>query len=140
MVGDNDGTGRRSDDDTGAAVVEFVMISVLMVFLLFAVVQVAAVFYVRNIVAASASDAARYASASGVDVGAGGARANGSISDALSPSLSARVPCASRADTDPASGLPVVRVECTGHITSLLLPVGAFVRIDVVARSIREGP
>lgn len=140
MAHQNAGGHKTGGDESGAAVIEFVMISVLMVLLLFAVLQVAAVFYVRNIVAASAADAARYASASGVDAAAGGDRANGSISNALSRSVSAHVPCVSRDDTDAVSGLRVVRVECTGRIGSLLLPAGAFVRIDVVARSIREGP
>ena len=45
---------RRADD--GAAVVDFVLISTLLVFLLFAVLQVAVYFYARNVVAASAAD------------------------------------------------------------------------------------
>ena len=39
--------------EAGAAAVEFVLISVLLVLLLFGVLQVAAFFYARNIVAAS---------------------------------------------------------------------------------------
>ena len=116
------------------------MISVLVVLLLFAVLQIAAVFYVRNIVAASAADAARYASSAGVDVGAGGDRANRMISAALSPTMSAGIPCASRSEVDAPSGLRVVRVECTGHIRSLLVPVGVLVSIHVVDRSLAEVP
>ena len=127
-----------SGPDAGAAVVEFVMISVLLVLLLFCVVQIAAVFYVRNIVAASAADGARYASAAGVDAQAGGPRAGRLIADGLSAAISAGVPCASGPDVDAASGLRVTRVECTGRIRSLLIPLGAFVDIHVVARSVEE--
>ena len=65
--------------DGGAAVIEFVMMSVLLVFLLFAVLQVAVYFYARNIVAASAADAARYAANAGVDPASGGPRADALI-------------------------------------------------------------
>jgi hypothetical protein len=57
----------RLRDERGAAVVDFVLMSVLLVMLLFAVLQVAVYFYARNVVAASAADAARYAAAEGVD-------------------------------------------------------------------------
>ena len=60
--------------DDGAAVVEFVLVSVLLVLLLFGVLQVGVYFYARNIVAASAADAARYAAAAGVDPDAGAGR------------------------------------------------------------------
>jgi hypothetical protein len=48
------------------------MISVLLVFLLFAVLQVAVFFHMRNIVAASAADGARFAAAAGVHYARGG--------------------------------------------------------------------
>ena len=56
----------RLGRDRGAAIAEFVMISVLLIFLLFAVLQVAILLYVRTIVAASAADGARYAASSNV--------------------------------------------------------------------------
>jgi len=66
------GSGR----DRGATVAEFAMISVLLVFLLFSVLQVAVFCYVRNVVAASPVDGARFAAAAGVDYARGGFRAS----------------------------------------------------------------
>ena len=130
----------RHDRERGAAVVEFVMISVLLVFLLFAVLQVAAVFYVRNVIAAAASDAARYAASAGADPARGGTRANDLISTGLSAGVSAQVPCSGTVSTDARSGLAVVQVSCTGKIRSLLLPLAAFTSIHVVAHSLQESP
>jgi Flp pilus assembly protein TadG len=131
---------RHRGDDDGAAVVEFVMISALLVFLLFGVLQVAAVLYVRSVVAASAADGARYAAAAGVGPAAGGARANQLMSQALSGSLSAGIPCTGTDNVDPASGLNVVSVVCTGHIRSIFVPAGVFVDIHVRSRSLDENP
>ena len=133
---DND----TSNNDAGVAVVEFVMISALLVFLLFGVLQVAAVLYVRSVVAASAADGARYAAAAGVGPAAGGARANQLIAQALSPSLSRGIPCTGTTVVDPASGLRVDSVVCTGHIRSIFVPVGVFVDIHVRSRSLDETP
>src|ERR1700689_3132749 len=83
----------RLTDDRGAAIAEFVMISVLLIFLVFAVLQVAMVFYVRNIVAASAADGARYAAGSNVDAAAGGTRASAEVEHALSGAVARSVPC-----------------------------------------------
>ena len=114
------------------------MVGVLLVFLLFGVLQIAAVFYVRNVVAASAADGARYAAAAGVEVGGGAVRANELIARALSPSMSRAIPCTSTLTVDAASGLSVEQVRCRGRIRSIFLPVGAFVSVDVVAHALRE--
>ncbi len=99
-------TGAAADaSDRGAAVVDFVLVSVLLVFLLFAVLQLAVYFYVRNIVSASAADAARYAAAAGVDPGAGAARARQEIGDAVGGGTARAIACTSTADRDAATGL-----------------------------------
>lgn len=126
--------------DGGAAVVEFVMITVLLVFLLFAVIQVAAVFYVRNVVAASAADGARYAAVAGAQPQDGSTRASGLIGTGLSTGLSAQVPCTGSAQQDAQSGLAVVKVECSGRIRSILLPFAALTTIHVTAHALRETP
>ena len=98
------GSGR----DRGAAVAEFAMISVLLVFLLFSVLQVAVFCYVRNIVAASAADGARFAAAAGVDYARGGFRASDLVGKGLTEGVARNVPCVGRPGADPASGLPLV--------------------------------
>ncbi|MHA3704307.1 TadE/TadG family type IV pilus assembly protein [Jatrophihabitans sp. YIM 134969] len=129
---------RRCADDTGAAVAEFAMISVLLVFLLFAVLQVALLFYVRTVVASSAADGARYAGAADVPTADGAGRASALIADGLTAGVAAQVPCAATDEVDPDSGLPTVLVRCQGDIASVFLPIGAFVHIDASSRVLSE--
>jgi len=48
-------------DDSGAAVVEFLLVSIVLIALLMGVVQVGLYLHVRNVVAASAAEGARFA-------------------------------------------------------------------------------
>ena len=59
------------DGERGSAVVDFVLVSVLIVVLLLAVLQVAVYVHVRNVVTASAQEGARYAANADVDSRAG---------------------------------------------------------------------
>ena len=133
--------GRLRDEDvreSGSAVVEFVMIAVLLMFLLFAVLQVAVYFYIRNIVQASAAAGARYAANQGVDYGEGGSRAMTLVRQGSSPTIERNLPCDGSAGTD-VSGLPLAVVHCGGHVKSIFLPLGRVLEIDVTARVLKEG-
>ena len=114
------------------------MISVLLIFLLFAVLQVAVLFYVRNIAAASAAEGARYASTSNTLPSAGGSRASERISSTLSGQVGRDVPCTGSVGVDAPSGLSTTVVHCEGTIKSIFLPLGAFVHISVTARALTE--
>jgi Flp pilus assembly protein TadG len=116
------------------------MVSVLLVFLLFAVLQVAAVFYVKSVVAAGASDGARYAANADVDAAAGAPRASRTIGQALGAGMARRVPCSGREVIDDASSLATAQVTCRGRIRSVFVPLGVFVTIDVTAQSLKEHP
>jgi hypothetical protein len=113
---------------------------VLLVFLLFAVLQIAAVFYVRAIVASSAADGARYAANADIGPDEGARRASDLIREALSDQIAGDVPCAGTVQTDPDTGLRLTSVRCTGQIRSLLLPLAGLVWIDVQSRALEEGP
>ncbi len=52
-------------DDRGSAVVEFVLVSVLVVFVVLALVQVAFALYVRNTLVAAAAEGARFGASAG---------------------------------------------------------------------------
>jgi Flp pilus assembly protein TadG len=131
--------GRRDVDDGGAAVVDFVLISTLLVFLLFGVLQVAVYFYARNVAAASAADAARYAAAEGVAPGWGAARATKLIHQGLDEADAAGLRCTSVLGRDEASGLPVTTVHCQGRIRLLFSPLKMPLTIDVRSSVLREG-
>jgi Flp pilus assembly protein TadG len=121
-------------------VVEFCLMSVLLVMLLLAVLQVAALFYVRSVAAAAAADGARYAANAGVPPEAGGPRATALLSRALGAGMARRLPCQGGLVTDAGSGLATAEVRCRGHIRSVLLPVGALVRVEVSGRSLKDDP
>jgi Flp pilus assembly protein TadG len=126
-------------DDTGAAAVDFVMMSVLLIMLLFGVLQVAVYFYARNVAAASAADAARYAAAESVDVAAGGKRADQLVHQGLDEQDASSIHCTGGLGRDAASGLPVSTVRCTGHIRLLFSPLAMPLSIDVRSSVLKEG-
>lgn len=124
--------------DGGAAVVDFVMISVLLLFLLLGVLQVAIYFYARNVVASSAADGARYAAAEGVDPRAGGARAVELIGSGLDAGDASAIRCDGAPGVDAASGLPVETVRCRGRIRLLFSPLHLPLTIDVSSSVLKE--
>jgi Flp pilus assembly protein TadG len=128
----------RLRDETGAAVVEFVMMSVLLLTLLLAVLHVAVYFYARNVTAAAAADAARYAAAEGIDPRAGAARAEQLIKQGLDDADAASIHCTSAPGRDAASGLATSTVHCHGHIRLLFLPLRLPLTIDVHTSALKE--
>lgn len=128
--------GRSTVRDRGAAVSEFVMIATLLIFLLFAVLQVAVFFYDRSIVAASAADAARSAAAVGAAQD-GPQRAAELIRQRLGASAS-DITCTGGAHVDAASGLPVSTVHCTGRVHALFAPLRLPLSIDVTSSVLQE--
>ena len=128
----------RAARDVGAAVVEFVMIAVLLMFLVFAVLQVAVYFYLRNVVQSAAAAGARYAASSGVDYDEGGRRASVLIAQGSSLTMARSLACHGSAATD-VSGVQLAVVHCGGHLKSIFLPLGRVLSIDVTARAVKEG-
>ncbi len=126
-------------DDRGAAVVDFVFLSVLLIVLLFAVLQIAIYFYARNVAAASVADAARYAAAEGVDPQAGAARAADLIRQGLDGRDAAAIHCTAAPGRDAASGLAVTTVHCSGQVRLLFSPLRVPMTIDVSSSVLREG-
>ena len=116
---------------------EFALISVLLVLLLFGVIQLGVYFYARNIVSAAAADAARYASAAGVPSSAGGSRAEDIIVKALGLHASS-ITCTSGPGTDSSSGLPVTTVHCAGRMRALLTTVTIPLTLDFTSSALTE--
>jgi hypothetical protein len=114
------------------------MIAVLLIFLVFAVLQVAIYLYVRNVVQASAAAGARYAANQGVDYAAGGGHASALVRQGSSATIARDLPCRGSPDRD-VTGLPLAVVHCGGHLKSIFLPLGRVLSIDVTARVLKEG-
>jgi Flp pilus assembly protein TadG len=130
---------RTDDDERGSAVVDFVMVSLLIVALLLAVLQVAVYVHVRNVVTASAQEGARYAANADVDSAAGAARTVEVVARATSIRTAEGLSCASAEEVD-ASGLTLVVVRCSGSVPSLLAALGNLLPLDVTGRAVKEGP
>ena len=132
--------GERTDrDDTGSAVVEFVLMTLLLVLLLFAVLQLAVFVYARNIVAASAAAGARYSASAGVDAGAGSAKATALIDAGLPGAAARRITCTAAQTSDAESGIGVVQVRCDGPLRMVLLPFAMPARIHASSFAVKEG-
>jgi hypothetical protein len=127
-------------EDRGSAVVEFCLMSVLLLMLLFAVVQVAALFYVRSVAASAAADGARYAANAGVPPQAGGERATALLGQGLGPGMARQLPCVGGLAEEAGSGLVTAEVRCRGTISSVFLPIGALMSVDVSGQSLKDDP
>jgi len=125
------------DGERGSAVVDFVMVSILILTLLLAVLQVAVYVHVRNVVTASAQEGARYAANADVDSAVGAARTVEVVARATSTQTAKGLACTSGEETD-VSGLRLVVVRCTGSVPALLASLGNLLPLQVTGRAVKE--
>jgi len=128
----------RRTAEGGTAVVEFVLVSALVMGLLLAVLQLAVYVHVRNVIAASAQEGARYGANADVDSTAGGERTRLLVTNALSADTADGLSCTAAEETGAAGAILVV-VRCTGAVPSLFAPLGDLLRIDATGRALKEG-
>lgn len=118
---------------------EFLMVSVLLIALLMAVVQVGLYLHVRNVIAASAAEGARYGADADVDdPRAGGALAGEIIGRSLGRRVSDATTCGGSYQPGE-GGSTLVAVRCTGKVPLVFSWLGSLPGLDVTARSLREG-
>ncbi len=127
---------RRADD--GAAVVDFVLVSVLLVTLFLLVLQVGVVLHVRNVLVASAAEGARYGANADRTPDEGAARAKEVIASALGGRVARSMTCSPVAGED-LRGQPVVDIRCAGPMPIVFLPAGAF-SLTVHGHAVEEAP
>ncbi|MGY2074853.1 TadE/TadG family type IV pilus assembly protein [Blastococcus sp. SYSU DS0828] len=125
------------EGERGSAVVDFVLVSLLIVALLLAVLQVAVYVHVRNVVTASAQEGARYAAAADVDSAYGAARTVEVVARATSERTARGLACTSGEEADP-SGATLVVVRCSGSVPSLLAALGNLLPLEVTGRAMKE--
>lgn len=116
----------RPRGDDGAAVVDFVLVSVLLLALFLTVFQVGLFFHVRNVVAFSAAEGARYGAAANRTPAQGAQRAQQAVRDSLGR-VAGAITCAPGA-TQVVAGARVVDVVCRGRVP---LVVAGAPRIEV---------
>jgi Flp pilus assembly protein TadG len=127
---------RREED--GAAVVDFVLVSILVLTLFLLVFQVGVVFHVRNVLVASAAEGARYGANADRTPEDGALRAKRVIADALGSRVANAMTCTPYPGQE-VDGQPVVEIRCTGPIPLVFLPMGS-VTLTIKGHAIEEGP
>lgn len=129
---------RRTTGERGAAVVDFVLVSVLVLALFLVVLQLGLVLHVRNVLVSSAQEGARHAANADVDVAEG----RGVALDAVASALSTQI-ADSAADSPPSvlvpldGGLTAVEVTLDADVP-LVLPIAA-IHLRVKGHAVREG-
>jgi hypothetical protein len=113
------------------------MVSILIVTLLLAVLQVAVYVHVRNVVTASAQQGARYAANADVDSSSGAARTVDVVARATSVQTARGLNCTSGEEVD-SSGLTLVVVRCSGSVPALLASLGNLLPLEVTGRAVKE--
>jgi Flp pilus assembly protein TadG len=121
--------------EEGAAVVEFVLVGALLVFVAFGVIQVGLVLHARNVLAADAAEGARHAASLSVPVSSGGPLAEGLARRSVS-GVGPNLRCTAK-QTSGAGGLPLAEVTCVADLHFTFVPVGS-VHVSVTARSLKE--
>jgi hypothetical protein len=118
-------------------VVEFVLVSVLLVLLLLAVAQVAVYLHIRAVTTASAAEGARYAANADVPAEAGAARAQDLLGRGVGTQAARRLRCTTP-DGPAADGFASVR--CAGTLPVFFAPLGGVLPVDVTGHALEEGP
>ena len=129
----------RCARERGSAVVDFVLVSVLVVVLLLAVLQVAVYVHVRNVVTAGAQEGARYAANADVPLSEAPGRTLTVVARATSAGTADGLLCTAAEEVDP-TGLVLVTVRCTGGVPTLLAGLGDLLPLDVTGRAVEETP
>ena len=123
--------------ERGNSTVEFTLVSALVLFLFLLVLQVGFLLHARTVLVAAAQEGARYGA--NADRGPADAerRAYEVVSDALSPTVAARMdpPRAALVELD---GALVMEVTLAGPAPLVLLPAGP-VRLRVQGHALEEG-
>ncbi|MBX6388302.1 MAG: pilus assembly protein [Frankia sp.] len=121
--------------DAGSAIVEFILVSTLLLILFLGIVQLGLVLHVRNTLAANAAEGARHGANFGVDPAEGGPYAQRLIAEAVPGRADAS--CTGReiaGDGD----IPLVEVTCQVRIPLALVPFGGGVTVTVTGHAVKE--
>jgi Flp pilus assembly protein TadG len=124
---------RRSRAEHGAAVVDFVLVSLVLVPLVLGLVQVALVLHVRNTLTAAATEGARYAATVDRQPQDGVARTRAQIADAIADRFAGQVSGAEVVVGD----VPAVEIRVRATVPPLGL-WGPGVDLEVAGHAVRE--
>jgi Flp pilus assembly protein TadG len=113
----------RPRGDDGSAVVDFVLVSVLVLALFLVVFQVGVVLHARNVLVAAAAEGARFAAAADRTPDEGAVRAKEAIAQGLGGRVAGSMDCRPVLGGT-IDGASVVDIRCTGPLPVVFLPAG----------------
>jgi Flp pilus assembly protein TadG len=130
---------RRPAGDSGAAVIDFVGVAVLLLALFLVVLQLGIVLHVRTVLISAAQEGARHdANADVVDLGEGRAVTEAAVVQALSAKAAAAVRVSDPVLVPVGDGLEAVEVTVDAVVPQVtLLPD---IHLRVRGHALREGP
>lgn len=128
---------RATRGDRGAAVVEFTLVSILLVSLFLVVMQVGLVLHTRNVLVAAAQEGARFAANADRTPQDGVGRTAEAITGALGADVAGRMAITPLA-APLTGGLPVVGIRVSGPLPFVFAPVGPL-RLTVEGHALEEG-
>jgi hypothetical protein len=123
-------------DDAGSAVVDFVLVSALLLVVFLAVAQAGVVLHTRNVLVAAAAEGARHGANADRTPEQGVERTRQVVAEALSPDRAAALEVLPRAAVTP-EGLDVLEIEVTTPLPVVFLPVGPL-RLTVRGHALEE--
>lgn len=123
-------------DDRGSSVVEFTLVSGLLVTLFLGVMQLAVVLHTRNVLVSAAQEGARYAANADRTADEGALRAAQAIEEALGSGVRSRM-LVTPLPVDASGAVPVVGMQVTGPVPVFFLPGGP-VRLTVQGHALEE--
>jgi Flp pilus assembly protein TadG len=126
---------RDVDADSGSAVVEYTLVSTLLVFVFLGVVQVALVLHARNVLVADAAEGARAAAVRDATIGDGEQECVRLVRQALSNAVANT--CNGEEIAGSGGEPPLVSMHIRAAMPLTFVPLGK-VHLDVSARAIRE--
>jgi Flp pilus assembly protein TadG len=125
-----------NERDEGAAVVDFMLVGGLVLFVVLGVAQLALVLHARNVLSADAAEGARHAANLGRDASSGGPYAAELLRRSV-PSAARTIACRGRGETG-AGGVPLAAVTCAGRIRLTFVPLGPSLPLSVTGRAVKE--
>jgi Flp pilus assembly protein TadG len=130
---------RRPAGDSGAAVIDFVGVSVLLLALVLAVLQLGIVLHERNVLVSAAQEGARHgANADVLDLGEGRAVTEAAVAQSLSARAAAAVTVSDPVLVPVGDGLQAVEVTVDAVVPLVMLLPDIHLRVR--GHALREGP
>lgn len=117
---------------------EFILVSVMLIFLFLGVAQVALYLHIRNVVAASAAEGARCGANADRGPPDAAAATRTLVGQALNRGLAGHLSYAASVEPG-AGGAVLLRVQVRGTVPALLAPMGRLLPVAVTARALQEG-